>query len=693
MATARPSRKSVSIKRLRAMLLVGLVIGVSLFTGVMVTLEKQASERFGPEVRQDLEWRALRGANELARAADIGLAAGDRAIVTQSFGVYAASHDVAAIVAVDTQGKVVAQHGDVPAMPLFTGKPDTLERGPGYLTSWMPATIEGVEVGKVAIVVSTDRLSDAQELLDNELWITLIAGGGGLIVGVIAILFFTRAMAMRDRQLNHYANNLEQAVALRTEELDERNREMRLVLDNVSQGFVMVDLNGTMASEHSAIVEKWFGTPQPDSSFAKYLEPHAADFALWFELALSSATNGMPLEICIAQMPTRFTLDGRAFELDYLPIKNEDLPERILVIISDVTERLARERSEREQRELVAMFQRIARDPTGVDELVTEVKALLATLTGPCEPVVERRILHTLKGNCAMFGLEIYSERCHEIETELAESMTPLSDAQRQSLVTGWRTVEGWIDHLRGAKRDDVIEVSAVELSQTIKRAQQGASGPDLAPILAMWAMEPVARRLDRLAQHSRGLARRLGKGDIEIDIVDNGIRLDGTQSSPFWAAAVHAIRNAIDHGLESADERLAAGKPATGRLTFIAARSSTATTITIRDDGRGIDWDAIREKARKADLPSATQQDLVKALFTDGVSTRELVSETSGRGVGMAALLDAVTNLGGTIDIESERNVGTALICRFPTQERKRMPAHMFKTSGPIEVIRLPEA
>jgi two-component system chemotaxis sensor kinase CheA len=458
-------------------------------------------------------------------------------------------------------------------------------------------------------------------------------------------------------------------VEFRTCELDERNREMRLVLDSVTQGFVMIDVGGRMASERSAIVDVWFGEPAPGATFMAFIEPHAAEFAAWFDLALGTIRDQlMPVELCITQMPTHLALPGgRTFEVGYRTIMNGDELERILVIVSDVTAELVRERSEREQRELLGMFQRITNDRTAVDEFMTEVGELLAILGAPCDIVVERRILHTLKGNCALFGLELYSELCHRIESELAESSRSVSDAQRLALVDGWRTVANWMGRLRGANRDDIVEIDTVELAHVIERAEQGISGPEIAAALSLWTLEPVARRFDRLAQHARGLARRLGKGELGVKIIDGGVRLDGARWSGFWAAAVHAVRNSIDHGIEPADERVELGKPESGLLTFIAEQAAGSIKLTIDDDGRGIDWDTIRERARSAGMPHSSHDDLVAALFADGVTTCDAVSETSGRGIGMAALQQAVLDLRGTIEVSTSRGAGTRICCRFP--------------------------
>jgi HPt (histidine-containing phosphotransfer) domain-containing protein/two-component sensor histidine kinase len=684
----------MSIPRLRTFILVALVAGVSVFTGVMFTLVQNLSDRFGPEVRADLEWRALRGAQELAKTADLGLAVSDSAMVKESFGVYAQSSDVQAIAAVDTTGATVAQHGQFASFAtVFAAKPGELVDGGDYLASWAPAAIEGSQIGKVAVVVSTQRMSEAQATLSNVSRTTLIAGVLGVILGAVVILFFTRAVSSRDHQLNDYARNLEQKVEARTAELDERNRGMRLVLDNVAQGFITIDLQGVMASERSAIVDKWFGTPEAESTFGKLVGAQSADLVTSFEMGLEAVRDDfLPLELCLEQMPKRFTVSERTFEVVYSPIMTEQRLEKLLLIVSDVTEHIVRERGEREQRELVALFQRITSDRAGFEEFMTEATGLVTSLDVASDPIVEKRVVHTIKGNCAIYGFERYSELCHEIESELAESTSDeLTREQRDRLIAGWQLVVNQIGRLVGERSRNVVEVDFVELSAVIDKAKQGVSSRDLAGVLASWTHEPVACRFERLATHATGLARRLGKGELEVAIRDEGIRLESARWAPFWSSLVHAVRNSIDHGLESEAERIAAGKQPKGGLAFSASRTPTRMTVSIADDGRGIDWEGLRERAAKAGMPAVTREDLVEALFADGITTTSAATTTSGRGVGMASLRDAVKQLGGTISIESHAGTGTTLTFQFATESQAlslRAPTQPLRRNGTTSIL-----
>ena len=126
-------------------------------------------------------------------------------------------------------------------------------------------------------------------------------------------------------------------------------------------------------------------------------------------------------------------------------------------------------------------------------------------------------------------------------------------------------------------------------------------------------------------------------------------------------------VRNAVDHGIETAEERAAAGKPRRATLRMHGYTTPQAMCVVIHDDGRGIDWEAVAAKARAQKLPASTHDELVNALFADAFSTRDVVTETSGRGMGLSVVREVVRGTGGRIDIESDRGKGALFRFVFP--------------------------
>ena len=154
----------------------------------------------------------------------------------------------------------------------------------------------------------------------------------------------------------------------------------------------------------------------------EYLASHAPGFADSLALGLSQMAEGiLPFELTLDQMPRRLTAGGRTFDVLYTPVGAGETADTLLVIFNDVTEHMARERAEREQKDLIAIFQRILIDRTGVEEYLAEATKLVTGLETERDPVVQRRLVHTLKGNSAMYGLGTLADLAHDVETQMAE--------------------------------------------------------------------------------------------------------------------------------------------------------------------------------------------------------------------------------------------------------------------------------
>jgi two-component system chemotaxis sensor kinase CheA len=184
-----------------------------------------------------------------------------------------------------------------------------------------------------------------------------------------------------------------------------------------------------------------------------------------------------------------------------------------------------------------------------------------------------------------------------------------------------------------------------------------------------MIPVEAVFLRFPRLV---RDLSAKLDK-KVELRLSGSDTELDRTVVDALGDPLVHLVRNALDHGLEPADAREAAGKPATGTLEISARHAGGSVLITVRDDGRGIDAAAVARKAAERGLIPADaveSVDLARAvelLFTAGFSTAEQMSDVSGRGVGMDAVRTTIRELGGEVIVTSELGRGSTAQIRLP--------------------------
>ncbi len=184
--------------------------------------------------------------------------------------------------------------------------------------------------------------------------------------------------------------------------------------------------------------------------------------------------------------------------------------------------------------------------------------------------------------------------------------------------------------------------------------------------------MVPIERLFIKFPGVVRNLARQQKK---EIDLIIEGedTELDKTVLEQMYDPLVHLLRNSVDHGIESPEERVALGKPAAGRIWLQSRYDKGGVLIEIADDGRGIDSERIREVAIREGLVSPEEAKMMsdanamRLLFTPGFSTADIVSEVSGRGVGMDVVRENVLRLRGSLDVDTKVGMGTAFRIQLP--------------------------
>lgn len=210
--------------------------------------------------------------------------------------------------------------------------------------------------------------------------------------------------------------------------------------------------------------------------------------------------------------------------------------------------------------------------------------------------------------------------------------------------------------------------------------------------------LQPLRPFLQQLARHGRELARALGK-DVEIGISGEDTRLDRRIVRDLEEALLHLVRNAVDHGAEPPASRQQRGKPPATTIEIRARAAGRRVRLTVRDDGAGIDGRAVLQAALRRGLIDPTQaagmdeEQALRLLFLPGLSTREEVSDVSGRGVGLDVVSAVATRLGGDVAVTSTPGGGTSFTVEVPVARRGEMVqvlrvAHV-KFALPASVVR----
>lgn len=182
--------------------------------------------------------------------------------------------------------------------------------------------------------------------------------------------------------------------------------------------------------------------------------------------------------------------------------------------------------------------------------------------------------------------------------------------------------------------------------------------------------MVPLRQVFDKLVRAVRRISVATGK-EVTIEIFGSDTELDKLIIEELGDPLMHIIRNSIDHGIELPEERKKAGKPPVGKIVLNGYQKGNHVVIEVSDDGRGIDLEKVLNKAKEKGLVNKdailSKQEIYELLFTPGFSTKETVSETSGRGVGLDVVKNNIAALSGMIDIESEPGKGTKFILTLP--------------------------
>ncbi len=519
----------------------------------------------------------------------------------------------------------------------------------------------GVCFPVLAIGIRWAQLGQAAATLafqsDPLLWIILTAP---VFLGA-----FAWAAGHQHDGLRALSNSLEEQVAGRTRSLTALTDHLTLIQDTIGDALIPIDLRGRVVGKPSARSVEWFGA-EASQDLIRRLAPEDARFRSTLALGLLQLEEEfLPEEVALSQLPATLHRAGRHYHLEYRSLPTIEGRRSLLLTVSDATDRIEADEERARRTEQHTVVAQIMRDTDGFRAFRTEARELLE-LAIDAEDVRDRgRALHTLKGNAAVFGFGRIAMACQRAEDYLASQGTSVlsleeQEALRTTFLQSFREVEHFL------LEDNAIRVARDEIAALLSTVRDHASHEQIARQLQAWSLAPLGPVLERLASHTRRLAARLEK-DVEIVILQDNLRIDVTRYGSFFSNLVHVMRNAIDHGLEPPQERVARSKPPRGRIQVKVSPVANGLELVVEDDGRGINWEAIKTRAQAQGLSAQSSSELLEAMFTDGITTAERPNDISGRGVGLAALRTTCRNLGIGLEVESEPGRGTTFRFSLP--------------------------
>ena len=503
-------------------------------------------------------------------------------------------------------------------------------------------------------------------------------------------------------ELTGMNENLETLVAERTLALRQKTADIQSMLQNMPQGVLTLVTGNKVHPEYSAYLETIFETTsiadRPVMELVFGACSLGADSLSSAEVTIASVIgeDSMNYEFNSHLLPTEFNVkmaDGRikALELSWSPILNEaDCVEKLMVCVRDVTElkRLEGEASAQKRElemigEILSVSQEKFQDFMQTSfAFVDENRVLTEEATGSSPDLITQlfRNMHTVKGNARTYGLGNLTNTVHVAEQAYDDLRKGEAvEWDPKPLLTQLDSVRGLLeeyakinDNKLGRKgpgrRGNVEKFLMVDKTQVAQALQdiQSVDTDDVAAmrsalletqkLLRRIGTDAVPELLAPVTESLASLARELGKEAPLVTINDADIAVRSQIGPLLKNLFTHLLRNAVDHGLESPAARAAAGKPAQGRIDLDVALTDDTLSMVLRDDGQGMALGRIRQIAGERGLvdmsTSLTDEETAQLVFLPGFSTAEVVTEVSGRGVGLDAVKGFLEREGGHVSV-----------------------------------------
>ena len=480
--------------------------------------------------------------------------------------------------------------------------------------------------------------------------------------------------------IQEHAKTLEAKVSSRTKSIKD-------LMDNTGQGFLSFGLDYVVNKEYSKACEVIFGEGLEGQNALKLL--FEADLEIETDKIrelIDMLFNGTDIALIDALLPARILINEKTLSVEFKVIPGENAAEtKIMVILTDITKEVALAEQLKADEERQAVVVKVAMDKNGFLQFLRELEELFEEFD--LDSVM--RCYHTIKGGCASYGMIKVAKIAHEIENVLepvAKGTEQIDHAMLQVLRKDTENLEENL-HTILTELNDIIPPEERNLQETfyrvsdkkivqledfmLSRIGSGHLGLIKSEIDNLIA-QPLGPLLRKYATAAEELGNQLNK-NIKVSVKGSEIEIPVHKFDSFFTAFIHLVRNSVDHGLEDSAMREMMGKNPVGQIRIEAEVNQNDLKLVVADDGAGIDAERVGKIATEkgiiteAQAANLTLEDTYALIFSPGFSTKEQVTDVSGRGVGMDAVKNAVDELNGTIEIQSTQDEGTTFEVKIP--------------------------
>ncbi|MGM0508433.1 MAG: ATP-binding protein [Fusobacteriota bacterium] len=500
----------------------------------------------------------------------------------------------------------------------------------------------------------------------------------------------------REKELKNLNQNLEQKVLDRTKELEKTTKSVKTLLDNAGQGFLSFSQDLIIQGEYSRECINIFEKNINEKKISDLIYPKDKEKQTFFESTITEVFNekGRKRRVYMSLLPNEIKINKKDVTINYKYISSEDKKnDSIMLILTDVTEKRNLEKKINIEKNRLEM---IVKSLKNHDYLVDftrrykafvtdEVFAILSSNLNLKESISEIFLaIHTFKANFGQLSMVNSAKSLHDFEgklikikdnfnkynkddiTKLFVSEDPLSYIQEDLHV-----IE---DTLGGNFLDEEPHVS-------IKRSKIKEIEKILEGIATFEKKDNIIKKVRRLRYSSvkkelqkyidlvRNLSSQQGKIIDFTEIKGKNILVNPDIYQDFFKSLIHLFRNIVDHGIEKPEERLLNDKKEIGNINCYVKTTKNHIEFIIEDDGSGLDLKKIKKIAlkkgiyKKSEINSVSDTELKYLIFNEDFSTKDKISEVSGRGVGMSSVKKEIEKLDGRIFVQSEEGKGTRFI------------------------------
>lgn len=486
--------------------------------------------------------------------------------------------------------------------------------------------------------------------------------------------FITELQTARN-QLEIYSKDLESIVQKRTSEIQDLNVLMKALLDSLNQAFFVFDQDGLCAPFYSKACLDILNTA-PSGKYIweilKISDNKVEGFKNWLFTVYSEM---LPFDDLKPLGPNQIPHETKSISLEYFPIRNaEDKIEKIVCVGSDVTDLVQAQLQAEKDREKVQSILKMIQNKKELRMFLLETKNQIVALDKEFNSIKLNsshnrdailRILHTIKGGAATFSYNSLKETAHTFEEHLLPENHPTVEMNKglelkTKIESEAKTIMAFYKDVFGElnpQDEENIIFNPAEIQKLMKMQRT----EDVRNFLEEKIFfQPVKNLVSQFPIVIDKTAQLLEKKVHPLLVKNDSVLVPIKSFDSFFNSFIHVLRNSIDHGVEKPSLRVENGKPENGALILefsLVEKEKKYLQVRYFDDGQGINPTKIREKLDQKGIKHShlPDRDVIYFIFNPSFSTRDEVTETSGRGVGLDAVKYEVDQLGGSFTIASE--------------------------------------